>query len=111
MVNLDYLYNPDAAKNVFGKNFFVDKKLSFSVIENGLILPHKIQTVGQLSTKKSFGGIVNDNGEFIGQSYVFDGKIFDGSYIPPPPSRYSIQLRNGYLFKHLLPCLGACSNR
>ncbi|MBR3745497.1 MAG: hypothetical protein IKN27_00880 [Selenomonadaceae bacterium] len=85
MVNLDYLYNPDAAKKVFGKNYFVDKKLGFRVIENGMILPHKFQTPGQLPKNKSFGGIVDDKGQFIGQSYVFDGKNFDGSYPPPKP--------------------------
>ena len=43
MLNLDYLYNPNsnAAKRARTKNFLVDKKLGFSVIENGTILPKK----------------------------------------------------------------------
>ena len=44
MVNLDYLYNPAAAKPIFDKNYFVDKKLGFQVIEKGTMLPHKTFT-------------------------------------------------------------------
>ena len=43
MINLDYLYNPDAAKNILNKNYFVDKKLGFKIIEKGTILPHRNQ--------------------------------------------------------------------
>ena len=32
MVNLDYLYNPEAAKPYFNKDYFLEKKLGFQVI-------------------------------------------------------------------------------
>lgn len=41
MTNLDYLYNPEAARKSFGKNHFADKKLHFRIIERGTVLPHK----------------------------------------------------------------------
>ena len=50
MVNLDYLYNPAAAKKYFDKNYFIDKKLGFSVIENGMILPYKKTVDNKLTT-------------------------------------------------------------
>ena len=67
MVNLDYLYNPAAAKPIFDKNHFVDKKLGFQVIERGTIIPHKnVSDNGKWTWGK--GGIINSNGEFIKDS-------------------------------------------
>ena len=83
MVNLDYLYNPDAAKAYFGKNYFVDKKLGFQVIEKGMILPHKdVWVNGKWTLGK--GGIVNSNGEFINDSFIHPQ--ISGAYTPPPES-------------------------
>ena len=70
MVNLDYLYNPDAAKPYFDKNYFVDKKLGFNTIENGTILSHKRQ--GERDWW-GFGGIIDDKGQFIKSSCLRDG--------------------------------------
>ncbi len=81
MVNLDYLYNPADAKNFFARDFFLDKELGFSVIENGTILPHKDIMVDGKWTWGS-GGIIDGNGEFIKSSHVFDGA--GKSYTPPP---------------------------
>lgn len=81
MVNLDYLYNPDAAKPYFDKNFFVDKKLGFQVIENGMILPHKDTLVNGIWTWGK-GGIVDGKGEYIKRSHVVSGC---GSIYTPPP--------------------------
>ena len=64
MVNLDYLYNPAAAKPIFDKNYFVDKKLGFQVIEKGTMLPHKdVYVNGKWTWGK--GGIVDSNGNFV----------------------------------------------
>ena len=40
MTNINYLYDPPAAAEFFGKNHFVDKTLGFKLIEHGTILPH-----------------------------------------------------------------------
>lgn len=80
MVNIDYLYNPDAVKQAFDKNYFLDKKLGFQVIEHGTILPSK-------SGGKSWfglGGIVDSKGEYIRSSSTNDA--FGGAYTPPPES-------------------------
>ena len=72
MINLDYLYNPEIAKSHFDKNYFVDKKLGFSVIENGTILPHKdVYVDGKWTWGK--GGIIDSNGKFIKDSHVLYG--------------------------------------
>jgi len=74
MVNLNYLCNPDAVKDIFTKNYFVDQKLGFSIIENGTVLPHK-----KISAKEVIrriwgaGGIVNSKGKFIKRSAVRQG--------------------------------------
>lgn len=69
MVNLDYLYNPVAVKNLFDKNYFVDKELSFSVIKHGTILPHKdVYVDGKWTWGK--GGIIDSDGKFIKSSHV-----------------------------------------
>ena len=84
MVNLDYLYNPAAAKKNFGKKHFADKKLGFRVIENGMILPYKKTIDGKTDkTGWGFGGIVDSEGEFIKSSHVFSGA---GKYYKPLPA-------------------------
>lgn len=82
MTNFNYLYNPNAAKNIFSKKRFVDKQLGFSVIENGTILPYKKKVNGK-TTKDGwgFGGIVDSNGEYIKNSFVHYG--VGESYSPP----------------------------
>ena len=72
MTNLDYLYSPDAAKDFFGKNYFVDRKLHFQIIEHGTILPHKHMYIdGQWTW--GFGGIVDSKNNFIKSSFVNEG--------------------------------------
>ena len=80
MINLDYLYNP-AAKPRFDKNYFVDKKLGFQVIEHGTILPHKRTPLGGLMG--ALGGIIDAQKIFIKESFV-NKTNKDRSYTPPP---------------------------
>lgn len=87
MTNLDYLYNKNAAPDIFGKNYFVDKELGFRVIERGTILPNYIvKEKGELTDK--LGGIIDGNGKYIkgshvhysiGSPYAVTGKI---PYVP-----------------------------
>ena len=85
MVNLDYLFNSDAVKKIFfDRNYFSDKKLSFSIIENGMILPHKLNIPGI----KNGGGIVDGNGEYIKSSFWHYG--FGQAYIPPANQFYTV---------------------
>ena len=88
MTNLDYLYNPEAAKAHFTKNYFVDKKLGFSVIENGIILPHKKIPNAQTTARKFWGagGIVDKNGTYFKRSFVNNG---DGKYYTPPQNQFN----------------------
>lgn len=58
MTNLDYLYSKDAAKNYFGKKHFVDKKIGFQTVKNGIIIPH----------------IKDDTTDYWGISGVLDGE-------------------------------------
>lgn len=81
MINLDYLYNPDAAKPYFNKNYFIDKKLGFQVIENGTILTHADDGRGGLLG--ALGGIVDSNGKYIENSFVYE-PTKNKSYTPPP---------------------------
>ena len=82
MINLDYLYEPDNAKKYFGKNYFVDKKLGFQVIERGIILPHKdVMVNGKWTWGK--GGIIDNKGNFIKNSFVCNGLINEAYNIPP----------------------------
>lgn len=85
MINLNYLYNPDAAKPHFEKNYLLDKKLGFSVIEHGTILPYK-KTIDGKTTPDSwgYGGIVDSKGKFITSSHVQQG--IGSFYIPPQES-------------------------
>ncbi|MBR4153250.1 MAG: DUF563 domain-containing protein [Selenomonadaceae bacterium] len=104
MVNLDYLYNPDAARPNFDKNYFLDKKLGFQVIENGMILPHKdLRT----PSKWNFGlvGIVDNVGKYIDSSSVHYG--VGGAYTPPPESILYRAETVIYLFL-LYPIWGHC---
>ena len=66
MTNFDYLYNPNAAKRFFGKNHFVDEKLGFQVIENGMILPCRYFP----NEPKVGGGVVNGEGLIIDGTFV-----------------------------------------
>lgn len=79
MINIDYLYNKDAAADFFGKNHFVDKKLHFRIIERGTLLPHKEVFVNGRWTW-GFGGIVDRKGEFVKSSFVYSGT--GGAYTP-----------------------------
>ena len=80
MTNVDYLYNPKFAKDALRKDYFIDKKLSFRTIENGMILPHK--TVDMSSGWNcGLGGIVDGNGKYVKSSHMY---ISDsGIYTPP----------------------------
>lgn len=69
MTNIDYLYNKDAAKDVFGKNYFIDKKLHFKIIERGTILPHKHMYINGQWTW-GFGGIVDSKNNFVKSSSI-----------------------------------------
>lgn len=82
MVNIDYLYNPEAVKERFKKNYFIDKKLGFRVIENGTVLPHKDSIIDGKWTHGK-GGIVDSNGEYIKEGFAVP-RLSQGSYIPPP---------------------------
>ena len=79
MINLDHLYNKDAAVDFFSKNHFVDKKLHFRIIERGTLLPHKEVFVNGRWTW-GFGGIVDSKGKFIKSSSVYSG--LGGAYTP-----------------------------
>ena len=73
MTNLDYLYNPDAAKKFFNFSRFVDKKLGFRVIEHGTILPHKDVNDKGDHGQAGWGGIVDADGKFIRESHIHTG--------------------------------------
>ena len=64
MTNLDYLYNPDAAKPHVDRSFFFDQKLGFQVIEHGTIFPAK---TGVLNGKLGHihDGVFDSKGEFV----------------------------------------------
>lgn len=74
MINLDYLYNKDAAVSFFNRDCFVDKELGFSVIKRGTILPYR----SKFRTHRGkdgwgFGGIVDSDNNFVRSSFVFGG--------------------------------------
>lgn len=83
MTNLDYLYSPDVARELFNKNYFLDKKLGFTIIKHGTILPHRNTIKGQPKRYPGFGGIIDGNGEFVMSSLIRYG---EGSYYTPPES-------------------------
>ena len=83
MTNLNYLYNPDAVKDIFHKNYFVDKKLGFRVIERGIVLPHKTISVTDRRRRAwGAGGIVDSEGEYIRETHV--AASVGEPYTPPP---------------------------
>lgn len=94
MVNLDYLYNPADAKNFFARDFFLDKELGFSVIEDGLILPHKDAPPRGLLG--ALGGIVDSTGTYVKSSFVKRSKI-DRSY-PPPPRQLNALMQPSFIW-------------
>ena len=106
MVNINYLYNPNAAKKYFEKNYFIDKKLGFSVIENGTILPHKSVII---PGKYHFGlgGIVDSAGNFINDSSVHYGT---GGVYTPPPSEHSTHFGCCNLPWNGFSCMGSRSD-
>ena len=89
MVNIDYLYNPDAVKKAVEVDYFIDKKLGFSVIENGMILPHR-RVFAKEPGRRCWGagGIVDGNGEFLKSSFAIDA--LGEAYTPPPPLKFNI---------------------
>ena len=86
MTNLNYLYNPEPAKKspVFNRKYFVDKKLSFRTIEDGMILPPS--PIDDDGKKKflGYGGIVDNNGKYIKESFIHYET--GGKYTPPSES-------------------------
>jgi hypothetical protein len=81
VTNFDYLYNPTAAKGIFDKDYFIDKKLGFQVIEHGMILPHKVIETKTAVERLGCGGVVRENGEYIKESFIHHG--IGGAYTPP----------------------------
>ena len=108
MVNIDYLYNPDAARKSFKDNYFVDKKLGFRIINHGTILPYKDRDANGQVIFGGLGGVFNEDGEFIRESHIHFGT---GGAYTPPPTRYSTQFGDRHLFRNFLSCLGARHNR
>ena len=86
MTNIEYLYNKDDAQKIFAKNYFVDKKLHFQIIERGTILPHKHMYVNGQWTW-GFGGIVDSKNKFVKSSFV--GNDGGEAYTPTEEIRYS----------------------
>ena len=84
MINLDYLYNSDAARLPLERNYFLDKKLGFQVIEHGTVLPQRDNIINGKWTHGK-GGIVDSNGEYIKESFAIPG-LGLGAYTPPPES-------------------------
>ena len=67
MTDTDHLYNSDAVKGIFDKNYFAYKNLGFRVIERGTIVPYV--NVGKNGRRVwEFGGVVDKNGKFIKSS-------------------------------------------
>ena len=93
MVNIDYLYNPKAAKPYFDKNYFVDKKLGFQVIENGMILPHKKSNLPGAHAW-GLGGIVDSEDNYIGSSAIITTTA-DRKYTPPQ-SQFNTALKPSF---------------
>ncbi len=74
MTNTDNLYDKDAAKDILGKNYFVDKDLGFRVIERGAIVPYVLTPSTGGNYVWEFGGIVDSKGRFIKSSVGKFGK-------------------------------------
>ena len=104
MVNLDYLYNPEGAKKFFNKNYFLDKKLGFQVIENGTILPYKHFIDGKTTADWwGYGGIIDGNGEYIKNSHVLYGA---GGIYYPPPNQFNAVLKPSFISECFTPLGG-----
>ena len=67
MTNIDYLYNSDAARATFDKNYFVYKNLGLRIIERGMIVPYVLVRNDDKRVWE-FGGVVDGNGKFIKSS-------------------------------------------
>ncbi|MBR6713469.1 MAG: glycosyltransferase family 61 protein [Selenomonadaceae bacterium] len=80
MTNLDYLYDKEAVKGLFGLDYFSGKELGFRTIERGTILPHNHTGDDGKWTWLGLGGIVDSNGEFIKESFIHTG--VGGAYKP-----------------------------
>ncbi len=95
MTNLDYLYNPEIVKPALEKNYFIDKKLGFEVIEHGTIFPHKKLPYAENSTLKFWGvgGIVDSNGKFIKHTHAINF-IND---TPPLQNQFNIALKQSFI--------------
>lgn len=78
LVSYDGLYNKNFFGDKLNKNHFSDKKLSFTVIENGIITPFNYFIVD--NKKVGFGGIIDAEGKFISRSFIHEGV---GDAIPP----------------------------
>lgn len=89
MVNLDYLYNPAATKPIFDRDYFIDKKLSFQIIENGTILPYQRMVDGKRTANDwGFGGIIDRNEKLVNSTHVYAG--IGLSYTPPQNQLYTV---------------------
>lgn len=93
MINIDYLYDPTFAKSFFGKNYFVERKLGFQVIEKGTILPHK-WTAPPGKWSWGAGGIVDGNGEYVTSSFFY--RSGDHNYTPPC-NQFNTALRPSFI--------------
>ena len=70
MVNYDGLYNKEYFGDRLNQNHFSDKILTFRVIENGTILPHR-ELKGTWNW--GVGGIIDSKKNFIKSSFVHIG--------------------------------------
>ena len=91
MTNLDYLYNPNIAKTYREKNYLVDEKLGFQIIEQGTILSHKGANAKNLPFgglgADVLGGIVDSKGNSVENTFVAD--TINKPYTPPVNQLYT----------------------
>jgi len=80
MTNLDYLYDKATVKSQFDVDHFSDKSLGFSIIERGTILPHNHIGDDGKWTWLGIGGIVDNNGKYVRESFIHMG--VGGAYTP-----------------------------
>ena len=78
MVNVDYLYNPEAAREGISKDYFLNEKFGFQVIEHGMVLPDKF-----INYKNYIGCVVDSEGKFVKSTHITHGGTFK-AYTPPP---------------------------
>ena len=83
MINLDYLYNPEAAKPHVDRSFFFDQKLGFQVIEHGTIFPAK---TGVLNGKLGHihDGVFDSKGELLEQAELISPPLNQFNTAPKP---------------------------